>query len=101
MIITSQKALRIVANHEILKAVPELLMPVEAYRATQKKWEGKKNCPTCKEPQFFSEVEKQALAAIGALNPDAIGRLKKFLNANELYLNVRLAGQKGEVRRLD
>ena len=101
MIITSAKALRIVSNHEVLKAVPELLAAVESYVATDRKIQAKKDCAGCGHAKHFTEVEKTAVTAIRSLSKDAINRLKTFLNTEQLYLNVPKPGAKGELIRLD
>lgn len=104
MIITSQKALRIVANPAVLKVVPELLMSVEKYREVDRTWQAalaNKSCSNCKKAQFFGKVEDHAINAIDGLPKDAIQRLKTFLNANELYLNRPQPGKPGSTKRLD
>ena len=100
MIITGSKALRIVSNHAVLQKVPELLVPVEAYVKAARTYEAKRNCKTCDRISFFSPVEEAALSAIAALPPDAVARLKEFLGAKDLFVNLNLPGQKAESREL-
>lgn len=101
MIITGQKALNLVSNHAILKAVPELLGPVEAFAAANRQWQPKKNCPgNCDKSQFFNSVETAALTAFSNLASDAVARLKTFLGQRELYVNVPRPGKSAVVKEL-
>lgn len=101
MIITSQKALNLIANHAILQAVPELLGAVEAYRAADRQWTTKKDCKTCEKAKYFGPVEIAALNAIKSLPPEAVERLKKFTGEKEIYLNLPNPGKPGSIMRLD
>jgi hypothetical protein len=88
MIITAHKAVSIISNHAVVKAVPELLDAVEAYVEKKRQWQPKKGCGNCDEVSFFQPLEDTALKAIAGLAPDAIQRLKKFLSARDLYINI-------------
>lgn len=101
MIITSQKALRLVSNHEIVRVIPELLVLVEEYKSAEKIWASKQGCSNCKKAEYFEGVELKAVKAIQALPRESIDKLKKFMGATELYLNLPNPGKKGQIVRLD
>jgi hypothetical protein len=100
MIITGQKALKLVSNHSVVTAVPELLPAVEAYVQAAKQYSPKRKCANCDRASFFNPVETQALNTIAALQPDAAARLKKFLGQQELYVNLPQAGKVAILKQL-
>jgi hypothetical protein len=100
MIITASQALRIVSSHAVIKAVPELLEAVEAHVEANRQYQPKKGCNGCNKSDFFSPVEKKALAAIDGLSSDAVDRLKKYLNVSKLYINPPESGKNSNLREL-
>lgn len=100
MIVTANRALSLVSNHEILKKVPELLMEVEAYAEADRNWKPKKGCGDCKKIDFFGPVENRALEAIAKLSPDAILRLKEFVGAKNIYVSSPVPGKSATLKEL-
>lgn len=100
MTITGSRALTIVSNHAVLRAVPELLGVVEEFAAANRKWQPKKGCADCNKASFFAPVETNALQALGSLSPDAVARLKAFLGKKELFLNLPQPGRPATVKEL-
>ena len=100
MIVTSQKARRIVSSHAVLQQVPELLAAVEAHADAAKQLALHPNCPKCRQADFFGPVELQALQAIEALSPEAARRLMAFLGEKELYLYSTQPGKPPVTKQL-
>ena len=101
MILSGSKARRIVSNYEVLRAVPELQRPVESNRMQENLYKTKGRCAKgCDDATFFSGVEKEALDAIVALSPDAMGRLAGFLGEKEILSYVSIPGKKPQYKQL-
>ncbi len=102
MIITANKALKIVASHDVIRVggVVELLDAVELYAQYRRDWIPKKTCGGCNEVAFFAPVETKALEAIGALGPDAVAKLKKYLGCKDLWINPSTPGKSSELKKL-
>lgn len=102
MIITARKALVIVSSHDVIKAgVVKLLPAVEAYAERRRKWTPKKNCNGCDEASFFKDLEDASLQAIQTLDSESIGKLKKFLNAKDLWINTSEPGKPSQLKALN